>query len=148
MCGSVVGWCVCVAWWGGGRVVVCWVGWGYLFYVTTDFIFVFINRTIYVVMKMFRIHVKEKQLYFISKIDLYCLESIKKKILIFVFVYTSFTYTDFSYESLRIAQIHGFYHGSLRFGHFYDRFKCCYGLVRAIYGLLRIITNYYEILTA
>ena len=57
-------------------VLVCLVGWGYLFYVTTDLIFVFINRTIHVV--MFWIHVKEKQLYFISKIDLYCLESITK----------------------------------------------------------------------
>ena len=40
------------------------------------------------------------------------------------------------------------YHGSLRFGHFYDRFKSCYELSRAIYGLLRIITSYYDILTA
>ena len=51
----MVGWCVCVAWWGGGGrrgVVVYLVGRGYLFYVTTDFIFVFINCTIYV-MEMF-----------------------------------------------------------------------------------------------
>ena len=36
---------------GGGEgvvVVVCLVGWGYLFYDTTDFIFVFINCTMYV----------------------------------------------------------------------------------------------------
>ena len=60
-----------------------------------------------------------------------------------LFTYTPFTYTDFSYESLRIAQIHG----SLRFGHFYDRFKSCYELLRAIYGLLRVVTDDYEQLT-
>ena len=49
-----------------------------------------------------------------------------------------FTYTDFSYEFLRMAQIHG----SLRFGHFYDRFKSCYELLRTIYDLLGIITMY------
>ena len=47
MCGgSVVGWCVCRM--VGRGVVECLVGWGYMFYVTTDFIFVFINCTIYV----------------------------------------------------------------------------------------------------
>ena len=45
-----------------------------------SFLFSSITCTIYV-MKMFWIHVKEKQLYFISKINLYCLESIKKKLL-------------------------------------------------------------------
>ena len=55
-----------------------------------------------------------------------------------------YTYTDISYESLRIAHIHG----SLRFGHFHDRFKSCYKLFRAIYGLLRITTSYYDVFTA
>ena len=45
MCGICVevwsvGVCVCVSH-GGEGVVVCLVGWGYLFYVTTDFIFLF-----------------------------------------------------------------------------------------------------------
>ena len=57
---------------------------------------------------------------------------------------TPFTYTDISYESLRIANIHG----SLRFGHFYDRFKSCSELLRVIYGLLRIFTSYYDVFTA
>ena len=39
------------------------------------------------------------------------------------------------------------FHGSLRFGHFYDRFKSCYELLRAITGLLRINTSHYDILT-
>ena len=43
-----------------------------------------------------------------------------------------------------MAQIHG----SLRFGHFYDRCKSCYELLRAIYGLLRIIPSYYDVFTA
>ena len=34
---------------------------------------------------------------------------------------------------------------TLRFGHFYDRFKSCYELLRAIYGLLRVITMYLRI---
>ena len=53
-------------------------------------------------------------------------------------VNTPFTFTDFSYESLRIAHIHG----SLRFGHFYNRFKNCYELFTVYYGLLRVITMY------
>ena len=57
---------------------------------------------------------------------------------------TPFTYMDFSYKSLRIGHIHG----SLRFGHFYDRFNSCYELLRAIYGLLQIITSYYDLFTA
>ena len=51
---------------------------------------------------------------------------------------------DISYESLGIAHIRG----SLRFGHFYDRFKSCFELLRGIYGLLRIITSYYDVFTA
>ena len=58
--------------------------------------------------------------------------------------YAPFTYTDISYESLRKAHIHG----SLRFGHFYNRFKSSYELLRTIYGLLRIITDYYDVFTA
>ena len=54
-----------------------------------------------------------------------------------------FTYTDTSQESLRIAHIHG----SLRFGHFYNRFKSSYELLPAIYGLLRIVTSYYDVFT-
>ena len=49
-----------------------------------------------------------------------------------------FTYTDFSYKSLRIAQF-------LRFDHFYERFKSCCVLLRAIYGSLLIITSYYDV---
>ena len=49
---------------------------------------------------------------------------------------TPFTYTDFSYESLRIAQIHG----SLRFSHFYE-------LLRVITSYLRFITDYYDVFT-
>ena len=46
--------------------------------------------------------------------------------------YTPFTYSDISYESLWITHIHR----SIRFGHFYNRFKSCYKLLRAIYELL------------
>ena len=46
------GWCVCRMVGRGGGVVVCFVGWVYLIYVTTDFTFVFIDCTIYV-MEMF-----------------------------------------------------------------------------------------------
>ena len=60
-----------------------------------------------------------------------------------ILIYAPFTYTDISYESLRIAHIHG----SLRFGHFYDRFQSCYELLRCIYDTiprLPVVTDNYE----
>ena len=49
------------------------------------------------------------------------------------FLYTPFTYTDFSYESLRIAQIHG-------------SFTDPYDLATFTTDL-RVVTNYYELFT-
>ena len=61
---------VCVAWFiGGGGVGSSVFGWmGKFVYVTTDFIFVFINNCTIYVMKMFWIHVKEKQVLFLKLI--------------------------------------------------------------------------------
>ena len=58
--------------------------------------------------------------------------------------YTPFTYTDFSYECLRIAQIHG------SFTDPYDLplLRLVEELLRAFCGLLRIITSYYDVFMA
>ena len=55
-------------------------------------------------------------------------KSLKNKL-----VNTPFTYTNFSYELLRIAQIHG----SLRFGHFYEDLRVATSYLRFITMYLR-----------
>ena len=66
-------------------------------------------------------------------------------IFVLIMCYTPFTYTDFSYESLRIAQIHGSFTDPYEFATFTADLRVVtsyYELFTVRYGLLRVITIY------